>query len=380
MTLSESSQKLLILFQSIKAIRDLEHQRRLHIENRIGFSTPIELPIVYLHRLSIEYPPRNHFVLEIPSEPVPSTLPLRDPTCRYHTDFHMLDESKLAYTLHSNQSTLFLDADTGEQIAVVIRDFAKSYFPSIQEWSIPLLQDAIHRRSLSQRNNPGKLARVGVTEGARNTSLFGWARNLTTKYRKILDRHDHDQNISSLFGLFYALLRGQLPWLATEYEQVISSAQLPRLDINQLQQFTIPFPNHPITFNGYPLSPPEGYIATDFCKEIHIDKHWDGCPWGSYWNLSRTQSEGRTGLESGASFFISDYGLCIANNANTFVAWKISLWHGTGWYYHSLHHCGIATVLSKVTQTTWKEYQMKVAKGELKDGDLLWYPENESSS
>jgi hypothetical protein len=85
-------------------------------------------------------------------------------------------------------------------------------------------------------------------------------------------------------------------------------------------------------------------------------------------------------LESGASFFISDYGLRIANDANTFVAWKISLWHGTGWYYHRLHHCGIATVLSKVTQTTWEEYQTKVRRGELKDGDLLWYPENESSS
>ena len=92
----------------------------------------------------------------------------------------------------------------------------------------------IHQRSLSQRNNPGKLARVGVTEGLRNARLFGWARNLTTKYHKILDRRDHDQNISSLFGLFYVLLRGQLPWLASEYEHTISSTQLPRLDINQL--------------------------------------------------------------------------------------------------------------------------------------------------
>ena len=102
--------------------------------------------------------------------------------------------------------------------------------------------------------------------------------------------------------------------------------------------------------------------------------------WGSYWNLLRTQPQGRIGLESGASFFISDYGLRIANDANTFVGWKINLWHGTGWYYRGLSHCGIATLLSRVTETTWTRYKEKVTQGEVKDGNLFWYPEDEASS
>jgi hypothetical protein len=378
--LPNSSQLLLELFQAITKAKDSEHQRRRQIAHRIGLTAPTPLPIIHLHRLSTEYPPRHHFVLENPNEPIPPIPRLRDPSCRYPTKFHILDESQLAYTLPSDQSAIFIDADTGETIAVVIRDFAKSYFPAIQQWSIPLLRDAIHRRSLSQRNNPGKLARVGVTEGPRHARLFGWARNLKANFRKAPDRTNHDQNISSLFGLFYALLRGQLPWLAAEYEKVMSPAHLPRLDVNQLRQFTIPFPHHPITFDGYPLAPPEGYIATGFCKEIHADQHWDGCPWGSYWNLVRSQSEGKVGLESGASFFIADYGLRIANDSNTYVGWRVNMWHGTGWYYYDLTHHGLAMLLSKVTQTTWEKYKELVNKGELKDGDLFWYPEDEASS
>ena len=227
--LSESSQHLLALFQAITKAKHSKHQQRLQAAHHIGLTTSILLPIIYLQHLSTEYPPRYHFVLENPLEPTPPIPKLNDPSCRYPTQFHLLDESQLAYTLPADQSALFVDIDTGEKIAVVIRNFAKSYFPAIQEWSIPLLQNAIHRRLLSQRNNPGKLARVGVTEGPRHARLFGWARNLKSNFRNAPDRFNHDQNLSSLFGLFYALLRGQLPWLATEYESVMSPAHLPRL-------------------------------------------------------------------------------------------------------------------------------------------------------
>ena len=48
------------------------------------------------------------------------------------------------------------------------------------------------------------------------------------------------------------------------------------------------------------------------------------------------------------------------------------MWHGTGWYYNNLSQVGLAFLLSKVTETTWKEYIEKVQGGELSDGDLLW--------
>ena len=268
--LSEASQNLLAIFQATTAHGDAEHRRQTHIADRIGLLSSVDLPIIFLRRLQTEYPPRDYFILENPTEPIPPPLPLRDPSCRYRTEFHILDESQL--------SALFVDIDNGERIAVVIRNFARSYFPAIQQWAVLLLHDSISRRTLSLRNNPGQLARVGVSEGPRNARLFSWVRNLKSAFRAANDRESHDQNISSLFGLFYALLRSQIPWLAAEYEAVMSPAHLPRLDTNQFQEYTIPIPNTPITFFGYPLSPPEGYIAVNFAREIHWDRHWNTCP------------------------------------------------------------------------------------------------------
>ena len=50
-------------------------------------------------------------------------------------------------------------------------------------------------------------------------------------------------------------------------------------------------------------------MAINFMKDIHRDRHWEGCPWGVYWTLLRHQKQGPEGTKSGASFFMSDYGL-----------------------------------------------------------------------
>ena len=92
-------------------------------------------------------------------------------------------------------------------------------------------------------------------------------------YRMISDCHQHDQEVASLFELFYELLRGQLSWLAAIFENVMSSVQLPRLNSNQLNEFSFPIGNTSITFNNYPLAPLEGYMAINYVKQIHQDKH-----------------------------------------------------------------------------------------------------------
>ena len=89
-------------------------------------------------------------------------------------------------------------------LLIVIRDFAKDYFNLIQDWGVNLIKDTINRRSLSQRNNPGQLARVGISEGQRNARMFGWVRNLKNRYRNASDQDEYEQSISLLFGLFYA--------------------------------------------------------------------------------------------------------------------------------------------------------------------------------
>jgi hypothetical protein len=149
----------------------------------------------------------------------------------------------------------------------------------------------------------------------------------------------------------------------------MKTAGLPRLDFDKRMEFPLSFmTNDPMTFYGYPLSPPEGYIARNFAKQIHVDKYWTDCPWGAYWNIKRETPTGQNGMEYGANFFIADYGLRIINSENVCVIWNISLFHGTSWYYDGLEHVGIAFVLSPTTEKAWKDYKDRVERGEIKDG------------
>ena len=162
------------------------------------------------------------------------------------------------------------------------------------------------------------------------------------------------------------------PEIIQDLETAMTNAGLPRLDFDRRMKFSLPFLfKKPITFCGYSLSPPEGYIAHNFSKQIHIDKHWTNCPWGAYWNLKRGTTAGQAGMEHGANFFIAEYGLRIINSENICVIWNISLSHGTSWYYDGLEHVGIAFVLSSTTESAWKDYKDRVVKGEIEDGFTL---------
>jgi len=50
-SLSESLQHLLALFQVITKAKNSEHRRRLQTAHRIGLTTPILLPIIYLRQI-----------------------------------------------------------------------------------------------------------------------------------------------------------------------------------------------------------------------------------------------------------------------------------------------------------------------------------------
>jgi hypothetical protein len=372
------------LFQTHTKAKRSEHRRRQHVIQRLGIvQNNSELPKLrefYVSRLpdGSEYPPRDHYILEsyLPSACDPLPPKKKDPTCAHRSAFHHLDETKLSHQLAQTESGIYKDKDSGEIICIVIRNFVqKDYFPVLQEWGTALVKDSINRRRLCQRNTPdGQLAQVGVSGGPRSVGIFGWVRNLLCKNAP--DHYQHEKNIASLFGIFYAVLRSRVAWLTNRYEKVMADSAMPRLDQTGCNQFTLPF-GCPVTFRGYPLALPEGYIAVNYKKWIHKDTHWKGCPWACYWNLTREQKDDKIGPESGASFFISDYGIRIINAANTCVIWNVSLWHGTGYYNNNVSQVGIALLLSEAIQNAWQAYQKKVEKNELREGDLLWYIEEE---
>jgi hypothetical protein len=107
----------------------------------------------------------------------------------------------------------------------------------------------------------------GTSTGPRNNKIVGWVRNLANRWLKSHDRKDHDTELSSLFGLFYNLVRAQIsPEIVEDFERTIREANLPRIDFHGNNEFTIPF-DCPLRFSGYEMAPPEGYAAIDYVKE-----------------------------------------------------------------------------------------------------------------
>jgi hypothetical protein len=114
--------------------------------------------------------------------------------------------------------------------------------------------------------------------------------------------------------LFYSLVCTRAPWLAEQFEAILNKSNLPRLTQRHSREFSVPIGNGEddfITFRGYDLAPPEGYIAVDSAKCIHRDSHSKEFSWACYWNLCRRNSENLVGAESGASFFLAEYGIRI---------------------------------------------------------------------
>jgi hypothetical protein len=371
--LSPAALQLMELFKIKRKTTRHQVKARQHIANRIGFKSPAQLNECYLPKLQEPYPPANHIILEQHYDPFPPKPPVIDTSCTYIGDYHNLDESRIQYTFEADESCILYDQETRKPVAIVVRDLAEDYFNIIQPWAVALVKDSMSRRTFSRRNNP-QLARVGVSSGSRSAGLFGWVRNLKPRFKEANDKQQHEQDISSLFGFFYALIRSRLPSIVKDtFENAIKESEIPRLDQYGTEQFTLPFDRQKITFSRYPLSPPEGYIAHNFYMPIHKDPIWRGCPWGVYWNLLRCRKNGTIGKEAGASFFISSYGIRIVNASNTCVAWNLNHLHGTGYYEKGLEHVGITILLSKFTETSWEKYKKAVQDGILQGEGLHWY-------
>jgi len=200
----------------------------------------------------------------------------------------MLDESKLQYTLPIDKEAIVNDKDTKAPIAIILRDFAKDYYDNlIRPWSTELVTRSLKRRShYVLRNDPGRMARTDISPGQRSGSLFGLVRNLRRGPRLDLDLKEHQYNISSLFGFFYALVRGTIPFISESFEEAVSGSDIPRLDPTEIQQFSLPFTDNDITYFYHPLAPPEGYISHNFSRGIHFEEGWEGCPWGVFGTCS----------------------------------------------------------------------------------------------
>jgi hypothetical protein len=181
------------------------HQHRGPLDGGL----PLKVNSVQLKRLSPEniYQPLEHKILErdYAKEELARLRRKRtksnDKSCADTNLYHVLDESKLKHVVKQDKSVILMDGD--KIVAIVIRDFVMDpeCFERMEQWCADLILASLEVRCICLRNFP-LMAHVGVTIGARSCPLFGWARNLLTPD----DTVAQEQELSSLFGFFYAML------------------------------------------------------------------------------------------------------------------------------------------------------------------------------
>ena len=330
------AQRFLLLLQERKDKTKIAQRSRHNFARRMGMINkepdlqyPSHLKVIYLDRLPKHniYPPFDHYIFEKPYKVLPPPVKIYERPASYSDMYHVLDESMLQYTIGEDESAIILDKNTKELVAIVVRDYVKSYYNSVEEWSSALVLDTLNRPNPALRNNTDT-AHLDVIEQA---PFFGRVRHLHDKSKKTDDSQMYDPHLSSLVGFFYSLVRGQLPIIASKFEHFLlkSGRGIPRSDQCDSQQFTrLPFLNGP-TFQYSQLTPSDGYVSHNFSRYIHHGGYWKLCKLAIHWNISRKHLNGTVGRESGGNFFVADYGLRIINSTNSCVGWDASLAYGT---------------------------------------------------
>jgi hypothetical protein len=344
------AQRFLQLLQERKAKTKVAQRSRHNFARRMGIINkepelqyPSHLKVIYLDRLPKHniYPPFDHYIFEKPYKVLPPPVKIYERPSTYADKYHVLDESMLQCTIGEDESAIILDKDTKELVAIVVRDFVKSYYNSVEEWSSALVLDTLNRPNPALRNDP-ETAHLDVIEQA---PFFGRVRHLHDKYKKADDSQMHNPHLCSLVGFFYSLVRGQLPIIASKFEHILLKSGTPRYDQHDSQKFTLPFLNGP-TFQYSHLTPSDGYVSHNYSSYIHHNGYSNLRKVAIHWNISRKHGNRTVGRESGGNFFVADYGLRIINSTNSCVGWDASLAYGT-----SVPEDGLDQLI--ITLTAW---------------------------
>jgi len=109
-------------------------RRQVFTVQCIAMATAQGIPIVKLKRLPSDeiYPPTKHHILERHYDKLPPPPPLIDKTCEYFSDYLILDEKRLKWTIEQQESAVIVDDESGDIIAIVIRQLVKRYFDSVE--------------------------------------------------------------------------------------------------------------------------------------------------------------------------------------------------------------------------------------------------------
>ncbi|KAI0729088.1 hypothetical protein C8Q72DRAFT_778702 [Fomitopsis betulina] len=236
------------------------------------------------------------------------------------------DPEKLAIIIAADQNAIIRDSETGEIVALVIRDWCAD--PAVVVWVNSVVAQAVGLKRHIRKEDPGKLVLVGYSAGSRSRPAFDWSRNLLLKKHTEQFIHTHKMAVSSNFALFFNSMDACLPnELLTDLREYLRSNNLCRMDGNRAMGAVLRSEgSEVIAFAHEKLAPPSGVMGANYARLSCMNRavHWEHHPhkFGYSWTTDRN-------TDCGGSFYVASHGIKVEQAANTFIAWQPRLPHGT---------------------------------------------------
>ncbi|KAA8895329.1 hypothetical protein FN846DRAFT_758948, partial [Sphaerosporella brunnea] len=271
----------------------------------------------------------------------------------------------------SDEDIIVRDAESNEIVLLVMRNFCGD--PEVLEWADGVVQTAVATKKSVRLDDPGKLALVGWTSGARSQPALMWAKNLLPAAAKELSLPEklrqYDFNCSSVYALFWNMIRRRLP------EEILADLKtfVEKIENAQVEKSTTMNENRTTAYWGIPLqqsgsgtttkdkrfngtqffqfhqaelAPPQGIVSLNYARFCHceINAH----KWCVAWTTHRSH-----GAEHGGHFFVADYDFKVENATNTVFVWQGEKLHGAslpnvrpGELETNFRQCGLGFAMS----------------------------------
>lgn len=264
----------------------------LNPNERENFLLSIET--IEVQKLATHYPPKNHWVYEsklIHGLWFARTQLEKQPDKRLKRHpMHLLDTDKLQIDVPGGKSAIFIDAASGEIVAVVIRNWVPLYNGLVQ-WVDEIVVDDCKRKKSArvsfishnswnfplivyfQLEDPGKICQVGFSGGLRSKTSFDWARNLLPKKHSDQVLAMFNYSSSCAFALFWNMARRRLPsTIIADFEKFLHTTEIPRMKHRSHHvtgdgaDYTVKVDGIDIDFNCADNAPPVGFFGMNYAR------------------------------------------------------------------------------------------------------------------
>ncbi|KAA8892791.1 hypothetical protein FN846DRAFT_1009128 [Sphaerosporella brunnea] len=317
--------------------RKLELRRSLGLgwtaTQREKFLAPESIPTVSLPMLKKRWPPKDVWLSEAPTtgllwERHFQEAKLQDKRIERKDVLISSDGDSWQKTIKAGESVIIRDAQTGQIVLVVIRNFCNHQ--GVLDWAIKIVQAAVNIKKSVRLDDPGKLVMNGYTSGSRNAPSVVWAKNLlqspTRLFESPQELESFDFQVSSTYALMWNMARSKLPpeILADIDKFVDGEGVRAVMDGNGTMKgyYGLKLKEEYYEFHSAELAHPQGNYARNYSRFCHHEKNaHDYC---LAWTISRLQDP-----SSGGNFYVADYGIKVEASTDMMVAWKGAHFHGT---------------------------------------------------